>query len=51
MGLLYFLNTYAGEMTGISFVDSTSLEACHPKRVHSYKVFKDLAGWGKSLVG
>jgi hypothetical protein len=51
MGLLYFLNTCTGEMTGISFVDSTSLEVCHPKRVHSHKVFKDLAGWGKSSVG
>jgi Transposase DDE domain len=51
MGLLCFLNTCAGEMTGISFVDSTSLEVCHPKRVHSHKVFKDLAGWGKSSVG
>jgi hypothetical protein len=51
MGLMCFLNTCAGEMTGISFVDSTSLEVCHPKRVHSHKVFKDLAGWGKSSVG
>jgi GTP cyclohydrolase II len=51
MGLMCFLNTCVGEMTGISFVDSTSLEVCHPKRVHSHKVFKDLAGWGKSSVG
>jgi Transposase DDE domain len=51
MGLLYFLHTCMGEMTGISFVDSTSLEVCHPKRKHSHKVFKDLAGWGKSSVG
>lgn len=52
MGLLYFLKTCTGEMTGISFVDSTSLEVCHPKRVHAHKVFKGLAGWGKSsLVG
>lgn len=51
MGLLYFLNTCVGEMTGISFVDSTSLEVCHPKRVHNHKVFKELAGWGKSSVG
>jgi hypothetical protein len=51
MGLLYFLHTCMGEMTGISFVDSTSLEVCHPKRKHSHKVFKDLADWGKSSVG
>jgi Transposase DDE domain len=51
MGLMCFLNTCVGEMTGISFVDSTSLEVCHPKRVHRHKVFKNLAGWGKSSVG
>jgi hypothetical protein len=51
MGLLYFLNTCVGEMTGISFVDSTCLEVCHPKRAHSHKVFKGLADWGKSSVG
>jgi Transposase DDE domain len=51
MGLLYFLNTCTGEMTGISFVDSTALEVCHPKRAHSHKVFKGLANWGKSSLG
>jgi hypothetical protein len=51
MALLYFLNTCVGEMTGISFIDSTSIKVCHPQRVHSHKVFKDLAGWGKSSVG
>jgi Transposase DDE domain len=51
MGLMCFLNTCVGEMTGISFVDSTSLEVCHPKRVHTHQVFKDLAGWGKSSAG
>jgi hypothetical protein len=51
MGLMGFLQTCLGEMTGISFVDSTSLEVCHPKRVHSHKVFKGLADWGKSSVG
>jgi Transposase DDE domain len=48
---LYFLNTCVGEITGISFVDSTCLEVCHPKRAHSHKVFKGLADWGKSSVG
>jgi Transposase DDE domain len=58
MGLWSFLNTCSGEVTGISFVDSTSMtfglpsaiEVCHPNRSHSHKVFKDLAGWGKSSV-
>ena len=39
MGLWSFLNTCSGEMTGISFIDSTSLEVCHPHRFHSHKVF------------
>jgi hypothetical protein len=51
LGLVYFLNTCFGEMTGISFIDSTCLAVCHPKRKHSHKVFKDLADWGKSSVG
>lgn len=50
MGLWSFLNTCGGEMTGISFVDSTSLAVCHPNRARAHKVFKDLAGWGKSSV-
>jgi Transposase DDE domain len=49
-GLWGFLNTCSGEMTGISFVDSTSIEVCHPNRARAHKVFKDLAGWGKSSV-
>jgi hypothetical protein len=52
MGLLYFLKTCCfGEITGISFVDATPLEVCHPKRQHSHKVFKNLADWGKNSVG
>jgi hypothetical protein len=50
MGLLSFLNTCSGEMTGISFIDSTSIEVSHPNRARAHKVFKDLAGWGKSSV-
>jgi hypothetical protein len=51
MGLLYFLHTCMGEITGVSFVDSTALEVCHPKRKHGHKVFKNLADWGKSSMG
>ena len=46
-----YLMTRLGSCTGISFVDSTSLEACHLKRVHSHKVFKGIAKWGKTSVG
>ena len=37
--------------TGIYYVDSSRLEACHPKRVHQNKVMKGIAGWGKSSMG
>jgi hypothetical protein len=37
--------------TGIYFIDSTKIEACHPKRVHQHKVFKGLADWGKTSTG
>ena len=38
-----YLMTRLGICSGISFVDSTSLEVCHPKRKYSHKVFKDVA--------
>lgn len=37
--------------TGIYYIDSTRLEACHPKRAHQNKVFKGFADWGKTSVG
>lgn len=37
--------------TGIYFIDSTKIEACHPKRVHQHQTFKGLASWGKSSTG
>ena len=35
----------------IAFMDSTSLNVCHPKRIKSNKVFKGLAKIGKSTKG
>jgi len=46
-----YLMTRLGKCSGVSFVDSTSLEVCHPKRVHRHKVFKDVAQWGRTSVG
>lgn len=40
-----------GEVTGIAFVDSTSLKVCHNRRIHSHKVFKALAQRGKNSMG
>ncbi|GHV51121.1 transposase [Bacteroidia bacterium] len=40
-----------GKCSGISFIDSTPLRACHIKREHNHKVFKGLATKGKSSMG
>lgn len=34
-----------------AFIDSTSLAVCHPKRISTNKVFKDLANIGKTTKG
>ncbi|PSN10542.1 hypothetical protein C7293_27690 [filamentous cyanobacterium CCT1] len=49
MGLVSFLNTRCfGEVTGISFSDSTPVSVCHTKRAKAHKIFKGLAAWDKS---
>ncbi len=40
-----------GKCTGISFVDSTTLKACHIKREKQNKVFSGIATKGKSTIG
>jgi hypothetical protein len=40
-----------GECTGISFVDSTTIEVCHVRRIHQHKVFQGMAQRGKSSTG
>ena len=51
MALMGFLNhSCLGQMSGVSFIDSTSLAVCHNERANRHKVFKDCAGWGKSSV-
>lgn len=37
--------------TGKTLIDSTAIEASHQRRIHSHKVFKDLAQRGKTSVG
>ena len=46
-----FLQGCLGECTGISFVDSTILTVCHPRRIYSHRVFKKLAKRGKTSTG
>ena len=50
--LVAYLRTQClGNCTGISFVDSTPLRACHIKREHSHKVLKGLATKGQCSIG
>ena len=50
MPLMCLLQTTFGEMTGISFIDSTGLAVCAPSRAKTHKVFEGQAGWGRSSV-
>jgi len=49
--LLYIKNRCMGQCTGISFVDSTTLQVCHIKREKQHKVFKGIAQKSKSTMG
>lgn len=40
-----------GECSGISFLDSTVVKVCHPKRERQNKVFKGIAAKGKGTMG
>lgn len=51
MPLCVYLQTRFGENTGIAFMDSTTWVVCHNRRIHSHKVFKELAKRGKSSMG
>lgn len=49
--MLYIKNRCMGQCTGISFVDSTTLQVCHIKREKQHKVFKGIAQKSKSTMG
>jgi len=49
--LCVYLSNRKGEMTGVSFIDSTPIMVCHSKRISNNKVFKGLAKLGKSTKG
>ncbi|MBP1618747.1 MAG: Transposase, family [Bacteroidetes bacterium] len=40
-----------GKCTGVSFIDSTTLKACHIKRDKQNKVFSGIATKGKGTIG
>jgi hypothetical protein len=49
--LLAYLQSRYGACTGISFVDSTSLEVCDPKRISQHRVFTADGKRGKTSTG
>lgn len=52
--LLYWMGKIRGltaQATGLYFVDSKKLPVCDNRRIHSHKVFKDIAQRGKTSTG
>lgn len=49
--LFAYLLHRRGKVTGIAFIDSTSIDVCHNKRIKRNKVFKGLAKRGKTASG
>lgn len=49
--LIFLKNRCLGSCTGISFIDSTTLNVCHIKREKQHKVFKGFATKSKSTMG
>ncbi len=49
--LTFFVCTHRGRCTGISFVDSTTLDVCDSHRIRQHKVFQGLAQRGKISTG
>lgn len=49
--LFAYLLRLRGTVTGIAFVDSTSIKVCHNKRITRNKIFKGLAKRGKTTSG
>jgi len=48
---VYFKTACLGDCTGVSFIDSTSLDVCLNQRIASHKVFRGLAERGKTSTG
>jgi hypothetical protein len=49
--LCFFMQSLSGEKTGIYFVDSLIIKACHIKREKQHRVFKGLAKKSRSSIG
>ena len=51
MPIARFLKSSFGKCSGISIIDSTSINVCHNRRITRNKVFSGLAERGKSTMG
>ena len=49
--IMYLQSCCLGDCTGISFIDSTSLDVCLNQRIQSHKVFAGLAARGQTSTG
>lgn len=49
--LIVFAQVYSGKRTGIYYIDSTCLPACHIKRSKRHKTFGNIAQYGRTSVG
>jgi hypothetical protein len=49
--LVYLRSCCLGKCTGLSFIDSTSLDVCCNQRIHYHKVFDGLAARGHTSMG
>jgi hypothetical protein len=49
--IMYLRACCLGRCSGISFVDSTSLDVCLNQRIHCHKGFDGLAARGKTSIG
>jgi hypothetical protein len=49
--LCAYLRQCQGACTGVSFIDSTPLAVCHPRRRHQHRLFAGLAQWGNCSTG
>jgi len=49
--IMYLRTQCMGRCTGLSFIDSTSLDVCLNQRIHNHKVFAGLAARGKTSTG
>ena len=49
--LCAYLSTHKGQRRGIPFIDSMPVAVCHNRRIHSHRVFNQIAKRGKNSVG